>query len=270
MISETAAADLAHPDSEVSPATSDATRPSCLVLHGLGGGPYELVTLIEALEAQGLRVSAPVLPGHEGPGPTMPPSSWRDWAATAQRAFDDLAAEGAPVVVIGFSTGALLALYLARRRPVARQILLAPFLAIRFTGLIPLDPAVYLRPMARIIPNPPRRSPAVRDPQMKRQVAATAYYRTFKVVAALSALELIEEVKRIVPEVAVPTLIIQGRLDTVVQPRKANWLHEHLGAPRKSLAIMPRSDHLVALDCDREQVVALTRDFVLRRGGLFE
>jgi carboxylesterase len=47
---------------------------SCLVLHGLGGGPYELNPLIEALEADGLRVSAPVMPGHEGPGPVMPAS----------------------------------------------------------------------------------------------------------------------------------------------------------------------------------------------------
>ncbi len=31
-------------------------KPSCLVLHGLGGGPYELQPLIDALEAEGLRV----------------------------------------------------------------------------------------------------------------------------------------------------------------------------------------------------------------------
>ena len=49
--------------------------PSCLVLHGLGGGPYELAPLVADLEAAGLQVSAPVLPGHEGPGPVMPGSS---------------------------------------------------------------------------------------------------------------------------------------------------------------------------------------------------
>ena len=67
-------------------------KPTCLVLHGLGGGPYELGPLIEALLGVGLRVSAPILPGHDGPGPMMPPSYWRDWANTAEAAFDDLAA----------------------------------------------------------------------------------------------------------------------------------------------------------------------------------
>jgi carboxylesterase len=241
-------------------------RPSCLVLHGLGGGAYELAPVIAGLEGEGLRVSAPVLPGHEGPGPVMPSSCWRDWIATAEAAFDELSAEGTPVVVVGFSTGAILALYLASRRPVARQVLLAPFLAIRFSRLIPVHPSVYLRHIARVFPNLRRRPPAVRDPEMRREVVAAACYRTFSIAAALSALDLIEEVKPIVPKITIPTLIIQGRRDTVVEPRNATWLHDHLGATHKALVVLPRSDHLVALDHERERVLSLTLDFVLSRG----
>jgi carboxylesterase len=248
----------------------DPPRPSCLVLHGLGGGAYELDPLIGALKAEGLRVSSPVLPGHEGPGPVMPSSSWRDWAATAEAAFDELAAEGSPVAIVGFSTGSTLALYLASRRPVARQVLLAPFLGIRFTRLIPLHPAVYIRPIARVLPNPRRRPPAVRDPEVRRQVYAAAFYRTFSLNAALSALELIDEVKPTVPKISTPTLIIQGRRDTVVEPRNATWLHDHLGAAQKALVVLPRSDHLVALDRERERVIDLTRDFVMGQSELSE
>ena len=38
------------------PESPSTARPSCLVLHGLGGGPYEMGPVIEALEAEGLRV----------------------------------------------------------------------------------------------------------------------------------------------------------------------------------------------------------------------
>ena len=56
------------------------------------------------------------MPGHEGAGPVMPRSSWRDWLATAESAFDQLSAGGRQVAVIGFSTGGTLALYLASRQ----------------------------------------------------------------------------------------------------------------------------------------------------------
>jgi carboxylesterase len=247
-----------------SPGDLRAKNFACLILHGLGGGPYELEPVTAALEGAGVRVLAPVLPGHEGPGPIMPASSWRDWARVAEDAFDRLQDEGAPVVVIGFSTGATLALYLASERPVARQVLLAPFLAIRYSGLIPLRAATYLRALARVIPNLPRRAPAVRDPEMRRWAAGTDRFRTFSVHAAISALELIDTVKPLVPGITIPTLIIQGRLDGVVEPGGASWLHKHLGATEKALVVLLRSDHLVSLDRERERVITLTRDFVLR------
>ncbi len=239
-----------------------AAAPSCLVLHGLGGGRYELGPLIEALEADGLRVEAPTLPGHERKGPVMPASNWRDWATVSEAAFDALAAAGGPVVVIGFSTGGTLALRLATRRPVARMVLLAPFLAIRFTGLIPLRPASYLRHIAKLIPNLPRRPPAVRDPLMRRWASDQDGFRTFSLHSAISALELIDEVKSLVTGITTPTLIIQGQLDTVVEPINARWLHRQLGATTKALVSLPRSDHLIALDRDRHAAITATLEFV--------
>jgi carboxylesterase len=243
-------------------------KPSCLFLHGLGGGPYELSPLIDALEGDGLRVSAPVLPGHEGPGPVMPASCWRDWAATAESAFDELTAAGESVIVVGFSTGATLALYLASRRPVAKLVLLAPFLAIRYTKWVPVRPATVLRPLAKLIPNLPRRSPAVRDPEMRRWASAADRFRTFSIPATLSALELIDLVKPLVPSINVPTLIIQGELDTVIEPAAASWLHDNLGSSDKTIVSLPGTDHLVALDREREQAIALTKAFVLTSGAV--
>jgi carboxylesterase len=235
------------------------------VLHGLGGGPYELQPVISALEDAGVRVLAPIMPGHDTRGPVMPASSWRDWLSTVETAFDLLAA-GGEVAVIGFSTGGTLALQLASLRPVARLVLMAPFLAIRYSGLIPVRTANLLRALARVIPNLPRRAPAVRDPEMKRWASSSDRYRTFNLNAAVSALELIDVVKGRLHEIQTPTLIIQGKLDSVVEPRLAAWLLDHLGSSEKSLVSLPRSDHLVALDREREQVIALVRDFVAGRG----
>ena len=101
---------------------------------------------------------------------------------------------------------------------------------------------------------------------MKRWAAGTDRYRTFNLHAALSALELIDEVKPLVPQTTTPTLIIQGRLDTVVEPANATWLYQNLGSRRKALISLPHSDHLVALDRERERVIQATLEFLLEEG----
>ncbi len=246
--------------------TGDHARPSCLVLHGLGGGPYELAPLIDALGVAGLRVAAPVLPGHDGPGPTMPGSTWREWSASAALAFDALAAEGGPVAVVGFSTGATLALELASRRPAAALVLLAPFLAIRHARLIPLRPSAYLGLIGRWMPDLPRRPPAVADRQIRRGLASASRFRTFSLAAGLSALELIERVKPLVPAIRAPTLILQGGRDSVVDPIGAAWLLGHLGSARKELIRFPGSDHLLALDSEGARVIEAALAFLLGPG----
>jgi carboxylesterase len=197
----------------------------------------------------------------------MPASRWRDWAARADEAFEDLAAGCGSVAVIGFSTGATLGLYLSSRKPVARQVLLAPFLQIRYTGMIPLPAASYLRPIASLWPDLPRRAPAVRDPEMRRWASGTGRFRTFNLHAALSALDLIDEVKPLVPLISTPTLIVQGRLDTVVDPAGAQWLYQYLGAREKSIISLQRTDHLIALDRERERAIQETLRFLRTAEG---
>jgi len=247
--------------------------PSCLVLHGLGGNRFELAPLIDSLERAGCELRAPVLPGHAlSLGSTMPASIWTDWIEAAEASFDELASLGRPVVVVGFSTGGTLALLLATRRPVARLVLLAPFLRILHGGLIPFHPLALLRPIARFLPDLPRRSAPVRDPEARRKIDAIERFQTFSLRATVSALELIEWVKPLVPTICVPTLILQGKLDTVVDPQGAVWLFHHLGSSVKTLLLLARSDHLVALDYERDRVAAASTSFALARddGGGFD
>ncbi len=223
-----------------------SSAPSCLVLHGLGGGPYELGPLIEALESAGCRVHAPVLPGHDGPGPFMPHSHWRDWERAVVEHFDALSAAGSPVTVVGFSTGATLALRLALVRPIAGMVLLAPFLAIRHLGGLPFRARAVLGPAARLVRSIPRRGPAVRDPEMRRWAASQDRFRTFSMIATESALELIEQIEPRVGEIQTPALIIQGQLDTSARPRPRSGTGRRAGA--RVSADPERTRFLVAVD----------------------
>ena len=245
--------------------------PPCLILHGLGGGPFELAPLTEAIRQAGVEVEVPVLPGHDGDGPRMPGSTWIEWAAAVEAAYDALSARttGGRVSVVGFSTGATLALHLATRRPVDRLLLLAPFLAIRYSRWIPIRSSVWLGPIARVVPDLPRRRAATVNRRVRRELAGSTRFRTFNLPSTLSALALIDQVKPTVGAIRAPTWILQGRRDTVVEPAGATWLLDHLGAAEKRLVWFPRSDHLLPWDHDRAAVVATGLMFLLdeRRPG---
>lgn len=234
----------------------DPDRHAVLVLHGLGGGPYELQPLIDGLRAVGLRVEAPVLPGHDGEGPVMPASTWDEWTRAAEAWFDELASNRGAVAVVGFSTGAVIALHLATRRPVERLALIAPFFAIRHTGRLPFRAGPIVRMLARIVPNVRRRRPAVRDPEARRRLATLDRFRTFSLPAAASALELIGAVEPTLPAITAPTLIVQGARDTVVEPSRAPWALDRLGSRRKRLLTLEASDHLALYDRDSDRALA--------------
>ncbi len=237
---------------------------SCLLVHGLGGGPYELEPLADSLRKAGHLVLSLTLPGHEKTGGwVMPASRWQDWSHAVEQGFDQLATHGRPVAVVGFSTGGTLALWLSLSRPVARLVLLAPFLAIRHAHRVPLfKPEQYLRWLSWFVPHVPRFSPPIRDREARHLFAREERFRTFNLAATLSALNLIQQLKPRLSEVAVPTLILQGRRDSVVEPRGAQAIFDAIGTSNRSLIWLDRSDHLMVVDHDRAEVLERVQTFL--------
>jgi carboxylesterase len=234
----------------------------CLLLHGLGGGAYEMQLLGEYLHSKGLSVQAINYPGHDRPTAKMPASTWQDWYGHICSTYKSLANRYAQIHVIGFSTGCPLALNLATEFPIQNLVLLSPFFAIRREWFYLLPPEAYLYTIGRLIDNVPRRRPPIRDQQMRRYAEQAVWSRTFNLPSVRSAFELIEQVKVKLPEISVPTLIIQSPRDSVVDPCAATFLYDHLSSTTKKLHWLKHSDHAIALDSEREEVFQLTFDFL--------
>ncbi|WP_169972889.1 alpha/beta hydrolase [Tautonia rosea] len=237
---------------------------ACLVLHGLGGGRHEFEPLLQALSSVGMPFEAPVYPGHEGPGPHMPRSTWPEWYDVVRARFDRLQQRHGSVAVIGFSTGGTLALHLAAESPVNRLALMAPFLAIRHRWFYGVRPEVYLDTVGRLFRRLPRRPSAVSDPIRRKEIERLIAFRTFNLDAARSAVALIRLVRNEAPQITTPTLIIQSRRDAIVDPIGAQWLDHHLGTSEadRKLVWLDRSDHLLAVDVERETVIRQTLEFL--------
>ena len=83
-----------------------------LLLHGMSDGPYSLRALGEALYARGYRVLGLRMPGHGTVPAGLLTVTWEDMAAAARLGARHLARalDGKPIHIIGYSTGAAIAL----------------------------------------------------------------------------------------------------------------------------------------------------------------
>ncbi|APB32382.1 carboxylesterase [Gloeomargarita lithophora Alchichica-D10] len=233
---------------------------ACLLIHGLGGGVYELQTLGERLYQKGWTVRGFNLPGHDQPTSRMPDSTWPQWVECVHAEYQHLCQNYEQVAVVGFSNGGLLALHLASQVTLHRLVLLAPFLGMPLL----LYPLIYS--IGYVIPSLPRLRLPIADPEMEAQARRVTFFQDFNLTAVRSALELQSMVKQRLSQITVPTLVLQSRQDRVVDPQAAWAGFQGLGSPEKQFHWLTDCDHIITLDRQRERVWQLVGDFLLLPG----
>ena len=227
---------------------------ACLLLHGLGGGVYELELLGKYLFWQGLTVQAINYPGHDRPTSKMPASTWDQWYEHILKSYQKLVQRYASVSIVGFSTGCPLGLYLASAYDIQRLVLLSPFISIKHEWYHLLSPEAYLFSIGQLIDDVPRLRLPIRDKTMRVEAEQAKYLGSFNLASTRSALRLIDHVKPKLSEIKVPTLIIQPSRDTVVDPGGAEFIYDTLGSSIKKLHWLQESDHISPLDIERDEV----------------
>lgn len=237
-------------------------RHACLLLHGLGGGSFEMQLLGEHLHRQGHTVQTINYPGHDRKAAIMPASRWEEWYAHVETCYLELKVRYPSISIIGFSTGSLLGLHLAASHSVARLVALSPFLAVKHQWYYLLRPEQYLFSIGHLVPFVPKLGAPLRDPEMRRHAITASYFRTFSLPSARSAFMLIREVKNELRRVQSPILIIQSPLDRVVAPEGAEFLYREVASRVKRMHWLRKSDHIITLDIEREEVFTHIAEFL--------
>jgi carboxylesterase len=239
-------------------------RRAALCLHGYSGTPFEVRPIAEGLAAQGYTVLAPVLAGHGGSLQDLRRTRHPDWLASAEEALRAVSAEvgGGPVAVAGFSLGGLLAVSLAHRHPSLVTVMAVMSAPLR---LRPLEVAA-VRAWARL-PRQLRDGPLgllpksrgfdVLDPEM---AARNPSHVAMPLEGVVSLIELGEIVRRELPQVLVPTLVMHGARDRTVPLEDSLELAGTIGSTEIERVWLDRSGHLIGIDVERRTVI----DSVLR------
>ncbi len=230
-----------------------------LLVHGLGGGPYELQRLGEHLhESLGWTVRAIQLPGHRTASRLMPHSTWLQWLPAVERALGELSNDTGctKVNVVAFSMGSLPSLRLAEQGQLRGKLaVLAPFFSVYRPAGVNIEWAMGLTPYV------PRRRPPLSNLRMREEVQRCVPFEVFSTRAARSALELSKMVLADAHQVRIPTLVLQGDRDTVVDPDGARRLAGRLRCEHH-LRVVRGSDHLLALDEQRGEVFEAVTSFL--------
>jgi carboxylesterase len=222
-----------------------------LLSHGYTATTAEVRLLARRLHERGYTVSGPLLPGHGDTPDTLNHTRWQDWTEAIAEAYRRIASACERVFVGGESMGALLALYLASEQPeIAGILAYAPALHVsRLTTL----KARLVRPFIRTVP------------KRTLHYDANGQWQGYTVNSIPAFLQLIHfqrQVRRRLPAIRQPLLIVQGRLDTVIDLRGVGVLYREIGSPIKELHWLDHSGHLVILDHEIDEVVTLTLRFL--------
>lgn len=234
---------------------------SCLLIHGLGGGPIQMRELAETLAPLGITTRGILLPGHCASCEDLETVSGEDWYKKVEEEYLKLKGEHENVAVVGFSLGALLALKLAVNNPVKKVVVMgAPIFIIRrylpVRGLIKLCGS-FLRKIRVTTGNWPIST------EVFSGFLRLPTYSHFPIASLLALTNLTDTIRCELHRIRSPILIIHSKRDSAASPSSANYISKYVGSDEKKLLWLKESHHLVMHDKEKETVFEVTREFLL-------
>src|SRR5262249_22382705 len=245
-----------------------------LLVHGLGGTPVELKSIARGLAARGSTVLCCQLAGHCGSEQDLLATGWQDWCKSVETALATLEERCTKIIVGGLSMGAILALRVAALHPkrVHGLTLYAPTLwydgwSIPWYGFLL---RMFIRTSTAQRYRFSEREPyGIKDESIRAIIAGALLSGNSSEAGcahtpAQSIRELwrlVDVVKRDLPSIKTPALVVQAREDDISALSNSIYLQRRLGGLVECV-VLDDSYHLITIDRQRDIVIDRTNDFV--------
>jgi carboxylesterase len=247
-----------------------------LLIHGLGGTPVEMRYLANGIAGAGHTVHVPQLAGHCSTVSDLKATRWQDWYATVEQEHRILRKTCDTIVVGGLSMGAVLALHhaAAHSKDVAGTVLYAPCFWLDgwampwYSSLINI---VASKRLADCLSFTERDPWGIKDPRT-REIVKQAMSSGDSTQAGVPALpggqllelrDLVNTVKRELPYVTQPALILHPRDDDHASLRNLEFIQAQLQG-RIEAVVLDDSYHIVTIDKQRRLVMERTIQYIER------
>jgi carboxylesterase len=235
-----------------------------MLVHGIAGSPAQVRTLGEFLAGEGLKVYAPLLPGHGTHHSNLYFIGWREWYDHVVVEYQRLCKLHSEVYVIGFSLGAALSLRLAAEFPVKKLVVIS-------TPLYWFSDRLPLYNLLRIFRYFARNSRAF-PKKLPETVDGPEYmiYKRVPLDALWAVVELSWEVQARLKDISSPTLILHSRRDIAARPRGARKVYQQISSCVRRLVWLHKTRHGVMHGSteERDLLQRELRDFLIKEGSV--
>lgn len=204
-----------------------------LLVHGFLASPAEVRGFAERLLAAGYTVLGVRLRGHGTSPWDLRERSWRDWLKSVTTGYDILRAYCDRICVIGFSTGGALTLAHAATVPAGLAGAVAIATPIKFHNknmrFVPLVHGAnqLVEWFSKYEGVMPFRVNDSEHPHIN--------YRHLPIRGLYELTRMVAHVKKVLPAIACPVLVLQGTGEQVVDPKSATIVYDKLGSRDKQL-----------------------------------
>ncbi len=228
-----------------------AKNTAFLLIHGFTGTHYEMVPLEEFLVSKGYYVSNITLPGHETTIEDMTKTKWGEWVKYAQNQLKDLCKYYENVLICGLSMGGAITLYLGANNPGIAGIITiaAPYKPVDWRMLL-----VRILPIHIFLKNKKYIETGWEDLDSLESHKSYGKY-PLRSIAELH--KLLVRVKKLVPRISVPILVIQSENDPSIPTKFPSWIYDNVSSSDKELEWIEKGGHVVTKDAGRFQLFGI-------------
>lgn len=237
-----------------------------LLIHGFTSTPYIFREIAAQLKKDGFTTYAPLVAGHGTNPDDLAQTTWQDWCASMETAYEALSKECDEIFVLGASFGANLAFHLAAHHKMKSKIkgliligtprwIYRHLLAIFFTPILSLFQVKYFnKAMSKTIVDGSLLGGPTHS-YLKIPIVSVENFFTF--IGQITDSKTLEQIK-------IPALMIQSTNDGLIKPESGRYVYNHLGSKDKQLIwVNDRHDQL-HLGKNRIQVYNYIKDFIER------
>ncbi len=244
-----------------------------LLVHGLTGTPSEMRFVGKHLNKMGFTVYAPTLAGHCLDEKALTRTRYEDWMDSLKTALATFKTRVGSVSAAGICVGGALALYLAHQEKgvIDKVAIYAP--AFDYDGWnqprwsraarVFKDVLIHV-PAMRNTRFQETHPFGVKDDRIRRFIENPANLDGalpyFPAQALYQNYRLNDALKKALPEITVPTLLLHAKDDDVSHPRNSRAIQKRHGGVCE-IVMLEDSYHMIHVDRERHKVAELTGAF---------